>query len=233
MNIKQLIGGVLLTFFLLNGSVQAGIVVGGTRLIYDGSKREASLSVKNPDSIPYLIQAWADADGVAGKNKGAAKPPFMITPPLFRLDGGSENMVRIIRTGGDLPEDKESVYWLNVKSIPSSSRSEENVLQITIKTRIKLFYRPAGLKGLTEDDYKSVTFNRVGNKLHVTNPTPYYLTFYSLKMGSTVLDTTNIMVPPKGGADYKLSASATGNQVSWQLINDYGGDSKPVTTSLH
>ncbi len=212
---------------------QAGVVVGGTRVIYDGGKREAALSVKNPDQIPYLIQAWADADGPVGENKGSPKPPFVVTPPLFRLDAGNENMVRIIRTGGSLPEDRESVYWMNIKSIPSSAKGDRNVLQISVKTRIKLFYRPESIKAPTADDYKIVSFRRTGNQIQVTNPTAYYLSFFSMKIGGTSVDTTNVMVPPKGTANYPLPSTASGNQVSWQVINDFGGGSKTVVSPIN
>ncbi|MFU0923249.1 molecular chaperone [Kluyvera sichuanensis] len=230
---NKLCKGILFSsIFILVGNVYAGVIVGGTRVVYDGAKREASLSVKNPDATAYLIQAWADADGVAGNNTGAAKPPFVVTPPLFRLDAGNENLVRIIRTGGTLPEDRESIYWMNVKSIPASEKSDKNVLQISVKTRIKLFYRPAGLKGPSEEDYKQITFHRTGKQLTVTNPTPYYLSFFELKLGSTPVTTTDIVVPPKGSADYPLSTSAAGSQVTWKVINDYGGSSKPVTSEV-
>lgn len=62
--------------------VQAGVVVGGTRLIYDGGKKESALNINNPDAVPYLIQSWVDA-----QEGDSAKAPFIITPPLFRLDG--------------------------------------------------------------------------------------------------------------------------------------------------
>jgi P pilus assembly chaperone PapD len=54
-----------------------------------------------------------------------------------------------VRTGGSLPEDRESVFWLNVKSIPATDDSvpHNNVLQVVVKSRLKLFYRPAGLEG--------------------------------------------------------------------------------------
>ncbi|UHM93647.1 fimbrial biogenesis chaperone [Rahnella victoriana] len=230
---KLLIHTLLLSsVVLLGANAYAGVVVGGTRVVYDGSKRETSLSVKNPDTIPYLIQAWADSAGPTGENKGAAKPPFIITPPLFRLDAGKENMVRIVRAGGDLPADRESVFWMNTKSIPASKHSDKNVLQISIKTRIKLFYRPAGLKAPTVDDYQKVSFSRAGAKLDVTNPTPYYLSFSSLKAGSTDIDTTNVMVPPKGHAEYSLPGSVNGNNITWQVINDFGGPSKAVTSII-
>ena len=31
---------------------QAGVVIGGTRVIFDGNKKEASISINNPDNTP-------------------------------------------------------------------------------------------------------------------------------------------------------------------------------------
>jgi len=213
-------------------SSYAGVIVGGTRVVYNGDKREASLSVKNPDKNPYLIQAWTDSEGPTGENKGTLKPPFVVTPPLFRLDSGNENMVRVFRTEGILPEDRESVYWMNIKSIPASDKGDRNVLQIAIKTRIKLFYRPKGLNGMTTEDYNKISFKRMGEFIQVENPTPYYISFFSLKLGGAIVDTTNLMTPPKGIMNYPIPSGTSGGEISWQAINDYGGNSKVIVSVL-
>ncbi len=41
--------------------VNAGVIIGGTRVVYDGNKKESSVSVTNPDSSPYLIQSWVES----------------------------------------------------------------------------------------------------------------------------------------------------------------------------
>lgn len=211
----------------------AGVVVGGVRVIYDGSKKETSLSVKNPDTTPYLIQSWLDNDGAEGIKEKGSKTPFVITPPLFRLDAGKENLLRIVNIEGNLPQDIESVYWLNVKSIPSTPKDAKNVLQISVKTRIKLFYRPEIIKIKPTDAYKNIVFSREGEKLKVTNPSPYYVSFYDLKVGMNKINTTNIMVPPKGSALYALpNSAAKTDKVSWRYINDFGGSSDGIDSIL-
>ena len=91
----------------------AGISLGGTRLVFDGNKRETSITVINSDKHAWLIQSWIDRiDDVA------TDVPFLVTPPLFRLNEEQNNLLRIVRTSDNLPADKESMYWLNVKSIP-------------------------------------------------------------------------------------------------------------------
>ncbi|CAI1076542.1 Chaperone protein focC precursor [Serratia entomophila] len=207
-------------------SAQAGVVVGGTRLIYDGAKKESALNINNPDAVPYLIQSWVDA-----QEGDSAKAPFIITPPLFRLDGGQNNLLRVVRAGGNLPADRESLYWLNVKAIPSVEK-KDNTLQIAIKTRIKLIYRPQGLSGNLEEAVGKLAWRRNGNSLQVTNPSPYYLTFFNLKLnGSAISGST--MVAPQSTANFPLpAAGGAGGALSWQIINDYGGSGQTFTGSL-
>ncbi|MFH2359829.1 molecular chaperone [Klebsiella sp. KE9767] len=213
----------VLPFVLLLSSAPAlaaesgGVTVGGTRLIYDGSKKEASLSVTSTDSNPYLIQSWVEA-----QTDGGEKAPFIITPPLFRLEGNQQNVLRIVRTGGSLPEDRESLYWMNVKSIPAASKKEGvNTLQIAVKTRIKLIYRPQGVKGMPEDVTEQLSWRQSGSKLTVTNPTPFVMNFQQVKVGGREIpDVTYVM--PKSEATFAVPAGVSG-KVTWRLITDYGG----------
>lgn len=202
----------------------AGVTVGGTRVIYNGAKKETTLSVRNPDKRAFLIQAWMDSDGADGAEKGSPKPPFIVTPPIFRLDAGAENIMRIIRSGGNLPEDRESVFWMNVKSIPSMSEDAKNVLQIAVKTRIKMFYRPASLKAPTNETWSELSFHRNGNNLEVNNPTPYYVSFSMIKVGSSPIDNMFLMVAPKKTESFKMASENTDNKITWKVINDFGGE---------
>jgi fimbrial chaperone protein len=62
--------------------------------------------------------------------------------------GQKENTLRIIdATNNQLPQDRESLFWMNVKAIPSMDKSKlsDNTLQLAIISRIKLYYRPAKL----------------------------------------------------------------------------------------
>ncbi len=59
-----------------------------------------------------------------------------------------ENTLRIIdATNNQLPQDRESLFWMNVKAIPSMDKSKlsDNTLQLAIISRIKLYYRPGKL----------------------------------------------------------------------------------------
>ncbi len=167
------------SLLVMTTAAHAGVIIEGTRLIYQGDKKEASLGISNPDNLDYLVQSW-----VENVDAGRDKAPFLITPPLFRLDGRQDNVLRVVRTGGNLPADRESLYWLNIKSIPSTSPNESsNTLQIAIKTRIKLIYRPSGVSGKPDEVADKLRWHKQGNNLVVSNPTPFYMNFQSITVG--------------------------------------------------
>lgn len=207
-------------------SVSAGITVGATRLIYSDTENEASISVSNHiGSDPYLIQSWLEQDG-----DSSAKVPFIVTPPLFRLDGGHENTLRIIYVGEKLlPSNRESVFWLNVKSIPSMKRSDQNRLLIAVKTRIKLFYRPATLnKEKASKAWRELIFKRAGNQVIIFNPTPFYVSLFSLKVSNHSVEQPP-MVPPFG----TVKILKDGLIVVWRAIDDFGGVTEEASQALH
>lgn len=226
MNIEfKLLGlSLLLVGTLAQAAEIGGITVGGTRVIYDGGKKEASLSVTNSDSNPYLIQSWAETE-----NSDVEKTPFIVTPPLYRIEGHQQNLLRIVHTGGNLPEDRESFYWLNVKAIPASNKTEgANTLQIAIKSRIKLIYRPKDLKGVPEDVAGKLTWVQKGTNLTVTNPTPFVMNFQQVNVGGhEIKDVTYVM--PMSQANFITPAGVSGS-VSWKIISDYGGVGDEHTT---
>lgn len=131
----------LATVALLSMEAFAGVQIGGTRVIYNEKEKEVSIQLRNPDDKAFLVQSWTETE------TGTPDKTFAVTPPLFRLDAHQNNALRILFRGSQLRPDQETLFWLNVKAIPSANPSgEENQLQLAVKTRIKLIYRPDVLK---------------------------------------------------------------------------------------
>ncbi len=76
--------------FIFMPAVHAGIQLDATRVIYPEGKKETTLGLKNEASEPRLIQAWVDAG-----EGNEARPPFIIMPPIFRIDPGKGQSLRI------------------------------------------------------------------------------------------------------------------------------------------
>ena len=213
---QRFIASLSLSLLLLSATAQAGIVMGGTRVIYEEGKREASMSVTNADNaVPYLVQSWVD-NYSATKNNA---PPFIVTPPLFRLDPEQKNVLRINFTGATLPMDRESVFWLNVKSISPSNKDDANKLQVNIKSKFKIFYRPKNLPGDAEEAWQKLTFQTLGSSLVAHNPTPYFVSFFSLSVGGKEIDEPG-MIGPLTRKEWPVNGAGT---IRWRAINDFGG----------
>lgn len=205
-----------LALLTLSTAAQAGIVMGGTRVIYQEGKREAAISVTNADThSPYLVQSWVE--NYAQNNK--ARVPFIVTPPLFRLDPEQQNVLRINFIGGTLPADRESVFWLNVKSIAPTRKDEVNKLQINIKSKFKIFYRPNGLAGEPADAWRKLTFKIDGSRLVAQNPTPYFVSFFTLSVGGKEI-TEPGMIGPFSHREWLVNRTGV---IKWRAINDFGG----------
>lgn len=143
---------------------------------------------------------------------------------MFRLNAQQENFLRISYTGGELPSNKESIFYINIRAIPSAPKSNTNELKLVFKSRVKLFYRPQNLSGRSADAYKTLVFSREKNELHITNPSPYYVVFSSLTLGKTSLKDTD-MVAPGSQMTVELPTNISGNIIRWGAINDFGGSS--------
>jgi len=195
----------------------AGIEIGANRVIYDGSSKQASVSVTNPDDRPYLIQSWVSKslDGDVDDDT------FISTPPLFRLEPHSQNSVRLVYTGKSLPTDRESMMWLSIKSVPSTKRDDANRLFITVKTVMKLFYRPHGLKGEPATAYEKLNFFRRGDQIYVENPTPYHVSLYELVIGDFHVNKPLTIAPYQEQVVFTSNKNA--KSVVWRAINDFGG----------
>ena len=209
----------MLGLFLLAGTFTcySGVEIGGSRVIYNGEAKQASMSVTNPDDRPYLIQSWVDKNPSAGDGDNT----FITTPPLFRLEPHSQNSVRIVYTGKPLATDRGSMLWLSIKSVPSTSRDDANRLFITDKSVFKLFYRPPGLRGYPARAYESIIFSRRNGRNLVSNPTPYHISFYELAIGNFRVITLTTLEPLME-KEITVPVNA-GSSVTGRALNDSGG----------
>jgi len=208
-----------------------GITLQSTRVIYP-QEREKGITfiLKNDTRVPYLIQSRVIPLPNNNATRKQAEAPFIVLPPLKRLNSDEQLTLTLRLTKNSLPDDRESIFALQIKAIPAESDSRDNSLpgevkvMLALQNTLKLFYRPAQLPVYTiEQISDKLRFVKQGSQLMVSNSSPYYVTFKSLVVGNTAIDVNALfeMIPPLGQLTYPLSASASG-EVQWQLINDYG-----------
>ncbi|MDR0218424.1 MAG: fimbria/pilus periplasmic chaperone [Enterobacteriaceae bacterium] len=205
----------------------AAIALDRTRVIFNGTEKSVSLNIENQHlNLPYLAQAWIE-DEKGNKING----PLIVVPPVQRIEAGAKSQLKIqtLPTVAQLPQDRESVFYFNVREIPPRSE-KTNVLQIALQTRIKLFYRPkavvASRTDLENPWQKKLTLTRQGNQYVVNNPTPYYITISEATNkvnGTSIAGFQPLMLAPKGSQTLGGDAGSLGNKPVLTYVNDYGG----------
>ncbi|WP_065868124.1 MULTISPECIES: fimbria/pilus periplasmic chaperone [Stenotrophomonas] len=205
----------------------AGVVINGTRVIYPAQAREVTVQVDNVGESPSLVQAWVDS-GDQSQTAENSDAPFMLTPPISRVEPGRSQALRLVFTGADLPADRESVFWLNVLDVPPSPQAggdEQNYLQVAFRSRIKLFYRPRGLPGTANEAPLALRWRHEGDVLRVSNSTPYNVTLAEVQVldggAQRSVEQQGKMIGPH--QDLQLSVSGRVERVRFISINDYGG----------
>lgn len=199
------------------------VVITGTRVIYPATDKEVTVKMNNNGTSPVLVQSWIDS-GDRNSTPENAKAPFFITPPVNRVNAGRGQVLRIRYTGEKLPQDKESLFFLNVLEVPPKVKNAEgqNMLHMAFRSRLKLFFRPAGLAGKPTDAPGKVVWTRSGNNISATNPTPFHINvalFTEDEKGEIPVGEGGI-VKPGDVRTFTLSKSA--RQFYPVIINDYG-----------
>lgn len=209
----------------------ANVVITGTRIIYPAQNKEVGIELTNADSTPALLQAW-----VTGEDGDSARPvPFVLTPPVFRLDGNKKQTLRLIYTHEKLPQDKESLFYfhlLDIPPMPTGDEKAQNYLQISLLSKLKLFFRPNNLKPAIEKAPQALTVALNGKDLTINNPTPYYMTISEVALlhdkddSSPLFETTSTpMIAPFDKAVISIDTGdiSQAKMARLEIINDYGG----------
>lgn len=206
-------------------NVLGGVSLGVTRIIYPIDAKQVSLPVLNhSQNDRYLINSW-----IEGTNEEKTKD-FLITPPLFVAEAKAENTLRIVSVANGLPQDRESIYWVNVKAIPSVDKSKlenKNLLQLAVLSRIKLFVRPSKLPYKSEKALEMISFEKVNGGIEVDNKSPYFVSFVNVYVDAVKQE--NIMAAPF--AKTKIT-KVTGKKLGYQTVNDFGGLTPKIEVNL-
>jgi len=218
---------VLLAVWLSCAEASASVVISSTRVVYPADQAEITVKLSHEGRNPSLVQAWID-DGRSQADVAALQVPFNLAPSLFRLDPGKGQSLRLFHTGEAMPRDRESLFWLNVLDVPPKGAG--NVLQVALRTRIKLFYRPIALSGKAAQAHEALRWHAwrdgSGWKLQADNPGPYFVNLARLDVlhKGQRLEAEPGHIAPFASASFSVSGLDSGDDIElrYAFIDDYG-----------
>ncbi|MDX7986634.1 molecular chaperone [Xenorhabdus sp. 12] len=212
----------MFSLFVCTFAVQASISLDRTRIVFPGDKQSIALNIVNENQeLPYLAQAWLEDENQQKITTG----PLVATPPVQRLQPGKRGLVRLEATSAAnlLAQDRESLFYFNLREIPPKSE-QDNVLQIALQTKIKLFYRPKAIQKEPNAVWQDqLILHKISGGYRIENPTPYYITM--IGMGNNQEQSEKgkfdtVMLALFGSEGVKRGQYITPHLT---FINDYGG----------
>lgn len=209
----------------------SAIQLSSTRAIYNETDRSVSINVINKSEKPHLVQTWIESsEGIM------EDAPFIIVPPVARVERDEGQVYRIYRTEDKITGDSEKIYWINFLDIPPRSKENDNdnIMQFAIRTRIKLFYRPSEIDSLKKDFAKDTSWRSIKKTSGETVLTCFNNSLLNYSISSFRLSEDRIyrvggVCPAQGSNDFNLGVvdkHLSFNDLSVDVVNDYGGIDK-------
>lgn len=194
-----------------------------TRIIFNETNGGASVVFENQDaSSSFLAQTWIETAKGEKLTNSLVALPF-----LQKIAPGQKKQIKITQMEGQsvLPQDRESLLYFNLLGIPPQGK-EDNTVQFTIQSRLKLFYRPKGIdyKLTADKDFqRDVTATKQGGNIKLTNPTPFNIVVVNVNVDqSKESNFPETIIAPFSDTVVTLKNPAW-NSFEVGYIDDFGG----------
>lgn len=244
-SVRKLIKTTLVICILISNFANAradgvnGISFNFTRVVLtEKDKNGVTFKAHNNNPFPVLIQAWgSNLDTITGSvldSSGSEEIPFIVLPPLQRVEPDEDFILRVRFNGKSIKENTESVYLLSFKAIPISKSSSDNELLMTVVTNLKVFIRNKLYEsgGVSSAAHKVSSF-WVPEGIIIKNPTPYWLTLSSMKVDKMEIDKELLlkMVEPMSSTLYKWDKGKP-KEIQVKFIDEYSMDTPSITLKV-
>ena len=216
----------VISIILLSGVMsQAHAVLGldRTRVIFNEADGGTSVVVENQDpASSFLAQTWIEKPNGEKLTNSLVALPF-----LQKISPKQKKQIKISYMDGQntLPQDRESLLYFNVLGIPPQGK-EASVVQFTIQSRLKLFYRPKGIdyKIAPDSDFRrDLKVTKQGANLQLANPTPFNIIISNINVDqSKDKDFPETTIAPFSDSVVKLK-NPNWNRFYLGYVDDFGG----------
>ena len=177
------------------GCVQAATSGSGTPIIFNAQERSVATLISNSATNAYFSRVWVSDDS----DQAQSLAPFIVMPSLFRLWAGEQQVVRIIRTPGDLPEDRELLFYLHVMGTAIAGRDDEKSDIASKAERVAFIYRPQHLISGAGEAAKQLQWrllDRVtASCVQVINPSPYHVRLAGVRVAGDLVLADGLLAP--------------------------------------
>lgn len=218
--IKKIKLTILSIFSILPIYGYTSIEINKDKFIFIESNNQEIIEIKNNTDSDYFIQSWISYYDENNNDES----PFMITPPLFKIEKDENYSLKIFKIDEIEKKDRETLYRINIKRIPVLSDSDEskNLLHISMNSVYNLIYRPISIEENAKDAYNKIEFlKNKNNEFIIKNPTPYFITLLNVSCNDVLLINKSKTIPPFKKYNTKNKIKKDG-LIKWKTIDQFG-----------
>ncbi|MBY6203273.1 fimbrial biogenesis chaperone [Halomonas denitrificans] len=142
-----LCGPVIAAWAALSASSPAaasGLQISPTRVDLDAEQPIAALHLKNGSDreIAFEIELaeWSQS---GGSDQFEPTPDLLVSPPVFILPAGEEQVIRVGLANRAITDGIESSYRLFIQELPDEEAASVNGLRMLVRLSLPVFVRPA------------------------------------------------------------------------------------------
>ena len=171
-----------------------------------------NLTVRNPGSHPWLMQAWLEDENAAREGH--------IYPELSRLEPYFSRRLLISPSVSQWHEGREGLNWLIIRLIPSVERDGRSRLTIPVELRLKVFLR-SHTAGAEQENPMLFCKPRQGGRMILHNGGRHYVTLIELKDSTgRIVNKGGVMIAP---GEYHIQGSGmTFGSYKYAYLDDRG-----------
>ena len=227
--------------------VYAHVAPDATRVIYHGGNQFTTVDVKNNDPrFDYGLESYVlshKKSNLLFPDTESMNRVFMVSPKFMMVPPKNKRVeLQIIKLPGQtLPQDRESLFYLEFQEAPPRAAAHgKNVLQIAVRSQIKLIYRPHDIKPISSQNLQgkvSAVFQ--DGKMVVHNNSPYVISAIRMfnrpktsahetlkksdEVRGNVQLTTTIFKPFSKTVVFLNKTKPSNDRLYLEYIGDYGG----------
>lgn len=212
---KALVAGVLSLLLTASQASSGGFQLDRSRVLFEEGKTSVSFGVSNHYDAPALAKASVmNVDGTPST-------AFASSPSIFQIPPKSTSQAQVVLLE-QLPQDRESVFWLRVTTILANGNKAEqdNTIEFALAQRIKLFYRPKGLDEKCSGAAEQIRWEPTKTGIKAVNPSKVSMSLVNLKSSAKTFPIKDIVLP-LSEKEWKLDVKPR-DIVSFSYIDELG-----------
>lgn len=208
--------GALVAMSIYSSAYAEGVQLSRTRILFNDGVTKVSYGLTNHSEKPILASA------IISNFDGSSSNSFAVSPSLYQVKPKKTHQGQIILLN-PLPKDKESVFWLTVKTVSPKieAQGQSSNMEIALAQNIKVFYRPKGLNETCKTGLNHISWEMTKGGIKANNAAKVSFSIVNVKDINNKIYKIGDTVLPKTTKEWSVDHKGL-KIASFTYVDEYG-----------